>query len=218
MNESENPNEGQLILYQTEAGTVRIEVLYQSDTVWLNQKKIAELFGVDIRTISEHIRNIFATGELDEQSVLRKIRTTAADGKNYLVNFYNLDAIISVGYRVNSAQATQFRIWATQTLREFVIKGFVLDDERLKLNKRFGKGDLFRGRSSESSSRPRRENRANSGAAINLAPSAFIIAAWPIADGTPTMGTGLRTGSANTAAPCAVSSWPRFAAATWPTN
>jgi hypothetical protein len=142
MTDAEKPNEGELILYQTQEGAVRIEVLYQSETFWLNQKKIAELFGVDIRTISEHFRNIFASGELDERSVLRKIRTTAADGKNYLVNFYNLDAIISVGYRVNSTQATQFRIWATQTLREFVIKGFVLDDERLKLNKRFGK-DYF---------------------------------------------------------------------------
>jgi hypothetical protein len=99
------PNEGDLILYQTPEGTVRIEVLYESETFWLNQKRIAELFGVDIRTISEHFRNIFASGELDEQSVLRKIRTTAADGKNYLVNFYSLDAIISVGYRVNSTQA-----------------------------------------------------------------------------------------------------------------
>ena len=142
MTDAEKPNEGELILYQTPEGTVRIEVLYESETFWLNQKKIAELFGVDIRTISEHFRNIFASGELDELSVLRKIRTTAADGKNYLTNFYNLDAIISVGYRVNSTQATQFRIWATQTLREFVIKGFVLDDERLKLNKRFGK-DYF---------------------------------------------------------------------------
>ena len=142
MSDAEKPNEGELILYQTQEGTVRIEVLYESETFWLNQKRIAELFGVDIRTISEHFRNIFANGELDEQSVLRKIRTTAADGKNYWVNFYNLDAIISVGYRVNSTQATQFRIWATRTLREFVIKGFVLDDERLKLNKRFGK-DYF---------------------------------------------------------------------------
>jgi hypothetical protein len=136
------PNEGELILYQTREGAVRIEVLYQSETFWLNQKRIAELFGGDLRTISEHFRNIFSSGELDEEAVLRKIRTTAAGGKNYSVNFYNLDAIISVGYRVNNTQATQFRIWATRTLREFVIKGFVLDDERLKLNKRFGK-DYF---------------------------------------------------------------------------
>ncbi|MCC6127152.1 MAG: virulence RhuM family protein [Pirellulales bacterium] len=142
MANSETPPGGELILYRTPEGNVRIEVLYQSETFWLNQRKIADLFGVDVRTISEHFRNIVSSGELDEQAVLRKIRTTAADGKNYLVNFYNLDAIISVGYRVNSSQATQFRIWATRTLREFVIKGFVLDDERLKLNKRFGK-DYF---------------------------------------------------------------------------
>lgn len=142
MAEPEKPNEGELILYQTSEGTVRIEVRYESETFWLNQKKIAELFGVDVRTVSEHLQNVFTDRELDETAVLRKFRTTAADGKSYLVNFYNLDAIISVGYRVNSAQATQFRIWATQTLREFVIKGFVLDDERLKLNKRFGK-DYF---------------------------------------------------------------------------
>ena len=142
MKSPEQHNEGELILYQTQEGAVRIEVLHESETFWLDQKKIAELFGVDLRTISEHLRNIFDSRELDETSVLRKIRKTATDGKRYLVNFYNLDAIISVGYRVNSAQATQFRIWATQTLREFVVKGFVLDDERLKLNKRFGK-DYF---------------------------------------------------------------------------
>jgi hypothetical protein len=142
MTESERPKEGELILYQTQEGAVRIEVLYESETFWLNQKRIAELFGVDVRTISEHLQNIFAGKELEEKSVLRKIRTTAGDGKKYWVSFYNLDAIISVGYRVNSSQATQFRIWATRTLREFVTKGFVLDDERLKLNRRFGK-DYF---------------------------------------------------------------------------
>lgn len=141
-NDCKCPNEGELILYQTQEGAVRIEVLYESEAFWLNQKKIAELFGVDVRTVSEHFRNIFDSKELNEAAVLRKIRIAAADGKKYLTNFYNLDAIISVGYRVNSAQATRFRIWATQTLREFVIKGFVLDDERLKLNKRFGK-DYF---------------------------------------------------------------------------
>jgi hypothetical protein len=96
------------------------------------------LFGVDVRTVNEHLKNVFDSAELDEESVLRKFRITAADGKAYLTNCYNLDAIISVGYRVNSRQATQFRIWATQTLREFIVKGFVLDDERLKLNTRFG--------------------------------------------------------------------------------
>ena len=145
MPESDQPYEGELILYQTPEGTVRIEVLYESETFWLNQKKIAELFGVDLRTVNEHLQNIFADGELHREATLRKIRRVQTEGNREVsreIEYYNLDAIISVGYRVNSAQATQFRIWATQTLREFVIKGFVLDDERLKLNKRFGK-DYF---------------------------------------------------------------------------
>jgi hypothetical protein len=145
MTDAEKPNEGELILYQTQEGTVRIEVLYQSETFWLNQKKIAELFGVDLRTISYHLGEIYASGELSQAATLRKIRRVQTEGNREVtreIEFYNLDAIISVGYRVNSTQATQFRIWATQTLREFVIKGFVLDDERLKLNKRFGK-DYF---------------------------------------------------------------------------
>ena len=145
MPETDSPNEGELILYQTPQGTVRIEVLRESETFWLNQKRIAELFGVDVRTISEHLRNVFADGELSEEATIRKIRTVQTEGSREVsreIEFYNLDAIISVGYRLNSLQATQFRIWATQTLREFVIKGFVLDDERLKLNKRFGK-DYF---------------------------------------------------------------------------
>ena len=145
MPESDQPYEGELILYQTPEGTVRIEVLYESETFWLNQKKIAGLFGVDLRTVNEHLQNIFADGELHREATLRKIRRVQTEGNREVsreIEYYNLDAIISVGYRVNSAQATQFRIWATQTLREFVIKGFVLDDERLKLNKRFGK-DYF---------------------------------------------------------------------------
>ena len=145
MTDAEKPNEGELILYQTQEGTVRIEVLYESETFWLNQKKIAELFGVDLRTISYHLGKIYASGELSQEATLRKIRRVQKEGNREVsreIEFYNLDAIISVGYRVNSTQATQFRIWATQTLREFVIKGFVLDDERLKLNKRFGK-DYF---------------------------------------------------------------------------
>lgn len=145
MSEADKPHEGELILYQTPQGTVRVEVLYEGETFWLNQKRIAELFGVDLRTISEHLNNIYASGELSPQATLRKIRRVQREGSREVardIEFYNLDAIISVGYRVNSAQATQFRIWATQTLREFVIKGFVLDDERLKLNKRFGK-DYF---------------------------------------------------------------------------
>lgn len=138
----EQYQDGELILYRTDDGVAKVEVLYQGETFWLSQKKMAELFGVDVRTISEHLQNIISTGELKENSVIRKFRITAADGKSYSVNHYNLDAIISVGYRVNSSQATAFRIWATQTLKEFIIKGFVLDDERLKLNKRFGK-DYF---------------------------------------------------------------------------
>ena len=142
---SNEPNEGELILYQTPEGTVRIEVLYESETFWLNQKRIAELFGVEIHTISYHLKEIYESRELSPEATLRKIRRVQIEGSRKVtreIEFYNLDAIISVGYRVNSAQATQFRIWATQTLREFVVKGFVLDDERLKLNQRFGK-DYF---------------------------------------------------------------------------
>ena len=103
---------------------------------------MAELFGVEVNTITYHLKEIFGSGELAEDSVIRKIRITAEDGKNYLTSVYHLDAIIAVGYRVNSLQATQFRIWATGTLREFILKGFVLDDERLKQGSRFGK-DYF---------------------------------------------------------------------------
>ncbi len=120
--------------YHTQEGTVRIEVLYESETFWLNQKKIAELVGGDLRTISYHLGEIYASGELSQAAILQRIRRVQKEGNREVsreIEFYNLDAIISVGYRVNSTQATQFRIWATQTLREFVIKGFVLDDERL---------------------------------------------------------------------------------------
>lgn len=133
-----SPSKGEIILYSTASGDIRVEVLFQDETLWLTQKQIAELFDVDVRTVSEHLQRVFSSGELQENSVIRKFRNTAADGKSYLTNFYHLDAIIAVGYRVNSLRATQFRIWATQTLREFIVKGFVLDDERLKLNKRFG--------------------------------------------------------------------------------
>jgi len=136
---------GELILYRTADDAVHVEVLYESETFWLDQRRLAELFGVDVRTVSEHLRNVYNSGELNEEATLRKIRMVRTEGSREVardIEFYNLDAIISVGYRVNSAQATQFRIWATQTLREFIVKGFVLDDERLKLNKRFGK-DYF---------------------------------------------------------------------------
>ncbi len=145
MPQPDQPNEGELILYHTPNGAVRIEVLFESETFWLNQKRIAELFGVELPTVSYHLKEIYESGELRQEATLRKIRRVQTEGKREVsreIEYYNLDAIISVGYRVNSAQATQFRIWATQTLREFVTKGFVLDDERLKLNKRFGK-DYF---------------------------------------------------------------------------
>ncbi|MFM7074100.1 MAG: virulence RhuM family protein, partial [Planctomycetota bacterium] len=127
----EQPHEGELILYQTAEGTVRIEVLYESETFWLSQKRIADLFGVEIHTVSYHLKEIYGSGELSPEATLRKIRRVQIEGNREVrreIEFYNLDVIISVGYRVNSSQATQFRIWATQTLREFVIKGFVLDD------------------------------------------------------------------------------------------
>jgi hypothetical protein len=136
------PVESRVLFYTTADGAVKVEVIFQDETFWLSQKRIAELFGMDVRTISEHLQNIFRSGELAEDSVVRKIRITADDGKSYLTNLYNLDAVIAVGYRVNSHQATQFRIWATQTLKEFIIKGFVLDDERLKQGRHFGK-DYF---------------------------------------------------------------------------
>jgi len=122
----------QIIIYKTEDGLTQVEVKMTGETVWLSQKQMAEVFSVDVRTVSEHLKNIFNTGELSENSVIRNFRITASDGKTYNTNFYSLDAIISVGYRVNSLRGTQFRIWATKTLREYIIKGFVMDDERLE--------------------------------------------------------------------------------------
>lgn len=120
------------ILYKTPSGEIRVDVLLQNETVWLTQKAIAELFGVQRPAITKHLGNIFDAGELEENSVSSILEHTADDGKIYPTKFYNLDAIISIGYRVNSTKATQFRIWATQTLKEYIIKGFVLDDNRLK--------------------------------------------------------------------------------------
>ena len=131
-----------LILYSSPDGNTKVSVYYEDETFWLTQKRMADLFGVEINTVNYHLKEIFKSGELDEDSVIRKIRITADDGKDYLTNFYNLDTIIAVGYRVNSYQATKFRVWATGTLREFIVKGFVLDDERLKQGKHFGK-DYF---------------------------------------------------------------------------
>jgi len=142
MSEELMPQSNDIIFYSSPDGDIKVEVFFQDETFWLSQKKIGELFGKSKSTISEHLKNIFETGELIEKSVVRNFRTTAQDDKFYNTNFYNLDAIIAVGYRVNSYQATQFRIWATKTLREFIIKGFVLDDERLKQGKRFSK-DYF---------------------------------------------------------------------------
>ncbi len=125
------PN-GEIVIYQNPDGNIKIDVRLEDETVWLSQSHLCELFDKDKRTISEHIRNIFAEGELQEDSVVRKFRTTAIDSKTYDVNYYNLDVIISVGYRVKSRQGTQFRIWATRRLKEYIIKGFALNDERFK--------------------------------------------------------------------------------------
>ena len=122
----------EIILYKTPNQDIRVEMLIENETIWLPQQRIAELFGVKKAAISKHIKNIFETGELDKASVVSILETTATDGKNYKIKHYNLDAIISIGYRVNSTSATQFRIWATNVLKEYIIKGFAMDDERLK--------------------------------------------------------------------------------------
>ena len=122
----------EFLIFTTQSGADGIEVRYEAETIWLTQKLMAALFDVTIPTVNEHLKNIFAGGELQQDSVIRKFRTTAADGKNYNTNFYNIDAIISVGYRVNSKRATQFRQWATQVLREFAVKGYVLDRKRME--------------------------------------------------------------------------------------
>lgn len=134
-----------ILLYTTSEGKVKIEVLFEGETFWLNQKRIAELFGVEIPTINYHLKEIFKSGELVEDSTIRKFLIVQKEGNREVsrdIEFYNLDAIIAVGYRVNSHRATQFRIWATHTLKEFIIKGFVLDDGRLKQGKKFGR-DYF---------------------------------------------------------------------------
>jgi hypothetical protein len=132
----------ELLLYNTADKKVNVSVYYQNGTFWLTQKAMAELFGVNVPAVSKHLRNIFETSELLEDSVISILETTAKDGKNYLTKFYRLEAILAVGYRINSIQATDFRKWATQTLNEFIIKGFVLDDDRLKQGKTFGQ-DYF---------------------------------------------------------------------------
>ncbi|WP_346859972.1 virulence RhuM family protein [uncultured Draconibacterium sp.] len=122
----------EFLLYKTDSGAIKVDVLLQNETIWLPQKGIAQLFGCSTDNVSLHFKNIFAEGELDPNSVTEEFSATASDGKNYKTKFYNLDAIIAVGYRVNSKQATQFRIWATAVLKEFIIKGYTMDVERLK--------------------------------------------------------------------------------------
>ncbi len=138
-------SESEILLYTTPAGDVRVEVFYQEETFWLSQRRMAELFGVEVPTINYHCKEIFVSNELPEKGTIRKIRIVQKEGVRDVareVDYYNLDMVISVGYRVNSFQATQFRVWATKTLREFIVKGFVLDDERLKQGKQFG-ADYF---------------------------------------------------------------------------
>ncbi len=125
---------GDFLIYQTENGVTKIDVRIQDDTVWLTQQQMAELYQSSKSNVSEHIKHIFEDGELAEEAVVRKIRTTASDGKNYSVTYYNLDMIISLGYRIKSIVATRFRKWATERLKEYMIKGFTMDDERLKGN------------------------------------------------------------------------------------
>ena len=143
MTSLENAITGNVIVYQAENESVSTNVLFKDETFWMTQKDMAKLFDVNIPAISKHLKNIFESGELDLLAVISKMETTAEDGKIYQTNFYNLDAIIAVGYRVNSKKATQFRIWATGVLREYIIKGFALDDVMLKNGRSFGQ-DYFK--------------------------------------------------------------------------
>jgi len=142
---STDPQFNDILLYTSPDGAVKIEVIYEGETFWLSQKKIAQLFGVESNTITYHLKEIYQSGELETDPTARKFRVVQREGSRDVtrqIDFYNLDVVIAVGYRVNSYQATQFRIWATNTLKEFIIKGFVMDDERLKQGKNFGK-DYF---------------------------------------------------------------------------
>ena len=130
-----NSNQSEIVLYTTPDGTVKIDTIFQNETIWLTQKKIAELFDVDISTINEHLKNIYKTDELTEKATIGKFPIVQKEGNREVrrtISYYNLDAIIAVGYRVNSKRATQFRIWATNILKEYIIKGFAMDDDRLK--------------------------------------------------------------------------------------
>ena len=142
MNKKQNPDDkGEIIIYQTEDGKGHINVRLQDETLWITQAQLVDLYQTSKSNISEHIKHIFEEGELEENSVVRKFRTTAKDGKAYEVAFYNLDMIISLGYRIKSQIATRFRIWATERLKEYIIKGFTIDDDRLKQN---GGGDYWK--------------------------------------------------------------------------
>ena len=143
MTSLENAITGNVIVYQAENESVSTNVLFKDETFWMTQKDMAKLFDVNVPAISKHLKNIFESGELVISAVISKMETTAEDGKIYQTNFYNLDAIIAVGYRVNSKKATQFRIWATGVLREYIIKGFALDDVMLKNGCSFGQ-DYFK--------------------------------------------------------------------------
>ena len=125
------PNKGEIIIYKTKDGKTSLDVKLEKETVWLSQKQMAELFNKDVRTVNEHIKNVFKEAELEENSVIRDFRITASDGKQYDTNFYNLDMIISIGYRVKSKQGTQFRIWAIQVLKDHIIKGYTINSKRL---------------------------------------------------------------------------------------
>ncbi len=142
---STDPQFNDILLHTSPDGAVKIVVIYEGETFWLSQKKIAQLFGVESNTITYHLKEIYQSGELEPDPTARKFRVVQREGSRDVtrqIDFYNLDVVIAVGYRVNSYQATQFRIWATNTLKEFIIKGFVMDDERLKQGKNFGK-DYF---------------------------------------------------------------------------
>lgn len=134
-------NQEQILIYQTDDGNTHIDVRLEDETIWLTQNQLVELYQTSKSNVSEHIKHIFEEGELDEDSVVRKFRITASDGKNYNVTHYNLDMIISLGYRIKSIIATQFRRWATERLKEYMIKGFTMDDERLK---QLGGGNYWR--------------------------------------------------------------------------
>lgn len=133
-------NQSEIILYRTEDGSVKIDTIFQDETIWLTQSSMAELFGVNVPAISKHLKNIYEEGELQKEATLSKMETVQNEGGRQITRnkeFYNLDAIIAVGYRVNSKRATQFRIWATAILKEYIIKGFAMDDERLKQSERW---------------------------------------------------------------------------------